>query len=292
MSFIAPLFLLGALAVAVPFWLHRLQTQSSDRKPFSSAMLLETTEQQVHVQKKLKYLVLLALRTALLIVIALAFAKPLWMNPESLPGPGPDGTHLVLVDTSASMSRDGAFEQAISLARQAIDAAPGGAMLQVFVASTAVREESELSADRGVHLAALQGLAPDPSRLEFGHVMTAIDRLAETMPSPVTLHIVSDFQDSGLPARFADMVSSRITTLQVHAPSTRPAVNWSVEAVRETADGVDVVVSGIGSDDMATGVELVAKWRGGRHPGDIGIRDHCAQFHRTGIRTRRQPGAG
>ena len=57
MSFIAPLFLLGVLAVAVPFWLHRLQTQSSDRKPFSSAMLLETTEQQVHVQKKLKYLV-------------------------------------------------------------------------------------------------------------------------------------------------------------------------------------------------------------------------------------------
>jgi len=256
MSFIAPLFLLGALAVAVPFWLHRLQTQSSDRKPFSSAMLLETTDQQVHVQKKLKYLALLALRTALLIVIALAFAKPLWMNPETLPGPGPDGTHLVLVDTSASMSRDGAFEQAISLARQAIDAAPGGAMLQVFSASAAVREESELSAERGVHLAALQGLSPDPSRLEFGHVMTAIDRLAETMPFPVTLHIVSDFQDSGLPARFADMVSSRITTLQVHAPSTRPAVNWSVEATRESADGIDVVVSGIGGDDMATGVEL------------------------------------
>jgi len=256
MSFIAPLFLLGALAVAVPFWLHRLQTQSSDRKPFSSAMLLETTEQQVHVQKKLKYLALLALRAALLIFIALAFAKPLWTDPETLPGPGPDGTHLVLVDTSASMSRDGAFEQAISLARQAIDAAPGGAMLQVFSASTAVREESELSADRGVHLAALQRLAPDPSRLEFGHVMTAIDRLAETMPSPVTLHIVSDFQDSGLPARFADMVSSRISTLQVHAPSTRAAVNWSVETVRETADGVDVVVSGIGTDDMATGVEL------------------------------------
>ena len=77
MSFLAPLFLLGALAIAVPFWLHRLQIQSSNRKPFSSAMLLETTEQQVHVQKKLKYLALLALRAALLALIALAFAKPL-----------------------------------------------------------------------------------------------------------------------------------------------------------------------------------------------------------------------
>ena len=254
MSFLAPLFLLGALAIAVPFWLHRLQAQSSDRKPFSSAMLLETTEQQVHVQKKLKYLALLALRAALLVFIALAFAKPLWLSPETLPGPGPDGTHLVLVDTSASMGRNGAFDQAISLARQAINAAPGGAMLQLLSADVAVREESGLSVDRGDHLAALQGLAAGSSRLEFGQLMTAIDRLAETVPAPVTLHIVSDFQDSGLPARFADMVTSRIATLQVHAPSTRPAVNWSVEAVRETADGVDVVVSGAGVDDLTTDV--------------------------------------
>ena len=44
MSLLAPLFLLGALTIAIPFWLHRLQTQSSDREPFSSAMLLETTD--------------------------------------------------------------------------------------------------------------------------------------------------------------------------------------------------------------------------------------------------------
>jgi hypothetical protein len=42
MGLLAPLFLLGVFAVALPIWLHRLQAQSSDRKPFSSAMLLET----------------------------------------------------------------------------------------------------------------------------------------------------------------------------------------------------------------------------------------------------------
>ncbi len=251
MSFVAPLFLLGALAIAVPFWLHRLQTQSSDRKPFSSAMLLETTEQQVHVQKKLKYLALLALRVALLVFIALAFAKPLWTNLETLPGPGPDGTHLVLVDTSASMRRDGVFEQSVSLARRAIDAAPGGAVLQVLTASTSVREETELSTDRGVSRAALQSLEPDASRLDYGQVMTATDRLAETLPPPVALHFISDFQDSGLPARFADVVSTRISTLQVHTPTTRPVFNWSIETVRQTADGIDVVVFGDGPDGMA-----------------------------------------
>ena len=70
MSFLAPLFLLGIAAIALPFWLHRLQAQSSERHSFSSAMLLETAEQQVHLRRKLKYLGLLALRVVLLTLIA------------------------------------------------------------------------------------------------------------------------------------------------------------------------------------------------------------------------------
>jgi hypothetical protein len=254
MSFLAPLFLLGALAIAVPFWLHRLQTQSSDRKPFSSAMLLETTDQQVHVQKKLKYFVLLALRVALLLFLVLAFAKPLLTNPESLPGPGPEGTHLVLLDTSASMRRDGVFEQAIGDARNAINAAPGGALLQVFSAGGEFNEVSGLSADRDVAIAALQGIRPGTARLDFGDAMATVDRLGDTLPPPVTLHIISDFQDSGLPARFADLVSSRIAGLKTH--SSRPARkdNWSIDTIRTTADGFDVAVSAVGSDTMATSV--------------------------------------
>jgi len=244
MSLIAPLFLLSALAIAVPFWLHRLQTQSSDRKPFSSAMLLETTEQQIHVRKKLKYLALLALRAAMLVFIAFAFAKPLWTDPETLPGAGPDGTHLVLVDTSASMGREGMFEQAIDLSRRAIESAPGGALLMVLSASSEVQEETTLSADRGAHLAALQTLAPSAARLDFGDAMTVVDTLAETLPAPVTLHIISDFQDSGLPARFSDLVSSRIASLETYSPLAASRGNWSIQAVRKTADGVEAVVTG------------------------------------------------
>ena len=59
--------------MALPFWLHRLQTESSDRKPFSSAMLLETSEQRIHVRKKLRYFTLLALRVLCLALLAFAF---------------------------------------------------------------------------------------------------------------------------------------------------------------------------------------------------------------------------
>lgn len=186
MSFLAPLFLLGIAAVALPFWLHRLQTQSSDRRPFSSAMLLQTTERQVHVRKKLKYLVLLGLRVALLLLVAAIFAKPLWTNPDVLPGPGPDGTHLVVVDTSASMNRKGVFEQAVAVARNAINAAPGGAMLQVMSADDSLHDASDLTTSRTTASDSLSSLSPGSMRLDFGRLMAAVDRHAESLPQPIS----------------------------------------------------------------------------------------------------------
>ena len=108
MGFFAPIFLLGAIAIALPIWLHRLQTQSSDRQPFSSAMLLETTEERVHLQKKLKYLVLLALRVALLLMIALAFAKPFLSRPPTLLLAG---DHDRLIENAGAAHRHGSIYQ-------------------------------------------------------------------------------------------------------------------------------------------------------------------------------------
>ena len=191
MSLLAPLFLVGLAAMALPFWLHRLQTESSDRKPFSSAMLLETSEQRIHVRKKLRYFTLLALRVLCLALLAFAFARPLWTNPDTLPGPTPEGTHVVMVDTSASMGRSGVFERALALARDAIDAAPRGALVQVLGASADLREITTLSADRADHRAALGTLEVDATRLDYGRAMGAVDRMAATMPAPACTQAVS-----------------------------------------------------------------------------------------------------
>ena len=184
----------------------------------------------------------------LLVLLALAFAKPLWTSPDTLAGGDPDGTHLVLVDTSASMNGAGTFAQALDDARQALESAPGGALMQVVSAADGVSEASGLTADRSAAMAALQGLRPGMARLDFGAAMAAIDRMAETLPPPVTLHIASDFQDSGLPARFADLVSSQIKSLQAHQAAMPGSANWSVDAIRVTADGIDAVVTATGDD--------------------------------------------
>ena len=246
MSLLAPLFLAALAAIALPFWLHRLQTESSDRKPFSSAMLLETSEQRVHVRKKLKYFTLLALRVLVLALLAFAFARPLWTSPDALPGPAPEGTHVVMVDTSASMGRSGVFDRALALARDAIDTAPRGALLQVFGASADLREISALSSDRADHRAALGTLTADATRLDLGRAMATIDRLAASMPAPVTLHVISDLQDSGLPVRFSDLVGQNINALRTHGAAGDEAGNWSIDSLRTAAGAVDVVVTATG----------------------------------------------
>ena len=181
MGLLAPLFLLGVLAVALPIWLHRLQTQSSERKPFSSAMLLEKAEQQIHVRKKLKYLLLLAARIALLILIALAFAKPfMTVSPDAIIATDA-GTRLVLVDTSVSMDRAGVFSQVQAEAGRAIDDAPDGALIQVLGADRTLQVVGELSGDKAASRAALGAMSASALRLDFGEAMSAVERLASVL---------------------------------------------------------------------------------------------------------------
>jgi len=256
-ALLAPLFLLGALAIGLPFWLHRLKTQSSVRQPFSSAMLLESSEQQVHLQKKLKYFVLLALRVALLALLVLAFAKPVFYRSPGVLAGEVSGTHLILVDTSVSMSRAGVFSQAIGAARRAIDAVPNDALLQILSADGSLHLASDLSGEKQVHRAALSALSVSALHLDFGDMMKSVDRLAESLPAPVTLHVISDFQASAMPVRFSDLVSSRIPELIPYVVGTGTPFNWSVEYVRETAAGLDVALSGYGDRERVADVELV-----------------------------------
>lgn len=256
MGLLAPLFLCGALAVALPIWLHRLKTQSSNRQPFSSAMLLETTEERVHLQKKLKYLVLLALRIALLVLLALAFAKPFLERAPAALSATVAGTHLVLVDTSASMSRAGVFDQAQAVARRVVDQAPAGALLQILSADDSLHIASDLSADVAGQRAAIARLRVGALRLDYGAAMAAVDRLAGSLPQPVTLHVLSDFQQTAMPRRFADLVPGSVTRLVAQVVGTGVPFNWSVEYVRETAEGLDLGLLGIGDRERVADIEL------------------------------------
>ena len=256
MSFVAPLFLLGLGLIAIPLWLHRLQTQSSERKPFSSAMLLETAEQRIHVKKKLKYLVLLAARIALLALLAFAFARPFIELPPSVIAATDAGTHIILVDTSASMGRAGVASQAQTEARRAIDDAPGDALLQVVTADAELNVLGTLTNDKGEARSLLGDLSASTVRMEYGEVMRGIERIAAAVPPPVTLHFISDYQSSAMPVRFSDVVPAGVTEFVPRVVGTGEPFNWSFDFVREVADGLEVGLNGAGDRERIGDIEF------------------------------------
>ena len=101
MGFLAPWFLAGAALVALPLYLHLLRKHTTTPNPFASRMFLEPRTQSSIRHRRLRYLALLALRIALLLLLALAFANP-YLN-HAAAGGGGDKLLLLLIDNSFSM---------------------------------------------------------------------------------------------------------------------------------------------------------------------------------------------
>src|SRR5690554_4558478 len=76
MGFLSPLLLLLGLAVAVPLVLHLFQRQHGPRVVFPALRYLRRAEMENARRIKLRQLLLLALRLAALVLIALAAARP------------------------------------------------------------------------------------------------------------------------------------------------------------------------------------------------------------------------
>lgn len=252
MNLLAPLFLLGLGLIALPIWLHRLQTQTPKRQRFSSAMLLEQAEQRVHVQKKLRYWVLLALRILLLMLLALAFAKPVWERPPQVVA-GPEAKlHSIVLDRSLSMSAGERMASARQKTLALLDAMSAGDRAQIVLADdaleVAVGPLAGTSDGKAALMQAVQAALAGAGQLNLGALVRGLEGLVADEPRPVVAHLIGDFQASGLPAQFADLVPRRVNgraiTLAFEPVAAAPTANWSVQEVRNTRAGIEVAVRG------------------------------------------------
>src|SRR5450631_2945377 len=76
MGFLAPWFLAGIAALAVPFYVHLLRQHKNTPRPFASLMFFERRTQSSIKHRRLKHYALLALRLAMILLLALLFANP------------------------------------------------------------------------------------------------------------------------------------------------------------------------------------------------------------------------
>lgn len=117
MNFLAPLFLAGALAVALPVVFHLIRRTTRERTVFSSLMFLQPTPPRLTRRSRLEHLLLLLLRCVAICLLAAGFARPFVKHvlPEN-PSAEPPRSIVILLDTSASMRRADLWSQARSRA--------------------------------------------------------------------------------------------------------------------------------------------------------------------------------
>ena len=112
MSVLAPFYLAGLAAIGLPILFHMIRRTPKGKVPFSTLMFLDASPPRVTSRSKIEHWLLLLIRAAALILLALAFSRPFLRQSEDLAVDSESKRRAILVDVSASMRRDGLWTQA------------------------------------------------------------------------------------------------------------------------------------------------------------------------------------
>ncbi|MBI1968240.1 MAG: BatA domain-containing protein [Gemmatimonadetes bacterium] len=248
MTFLHPLALLGLAAVAIPALLHLLQRRVPPEIEFPPLRYLSEAERQSARRLKLRHLVLLVLRTALIVAIVLAAARPLVPAralKDSLGVVG--GAHrptalAVILDNSPSAGAvaDGrpVMDRLRVAARTSLARATAADRVWLVLADGVARAGS-----REALLAVLDGVTPDSRRLDVTRAVERAARLVGAEPLAAReVHVLSDLQRTALGIGAADVPRGvRVLAL---GTSGRAPLNRGLGAARVTEGAVAVTVTG------------------------------------------------
>jgi hypothetical protein len=265
MGFLAPWFLAGFLALGVPVFVHLLRRHVTTPRPVSSLMFFERGTQSSTRHRRLRYLLLFALRAALVLLVVLAFADPFVKRAAA----GANSRLLLLVlDNSFSMRAGTRFADAKQQALATLAAKAHGQRAQIIALGGQLDVRTQAITDDSQLRAALGSIQPGDGHASFGELGRAIRAMAETERGPIELHLFSDMQRSAMPGNFADMVlpNNVKLVLEPAAKGTAPP-NWTVESVDAPTtlsdpkdpkrSRVQAVVAGFGTPAATKTVSLV-----------------------------------
>ncbi len=221
----------------MPVFVHLLRKHVTVPRPVSSLMFFERGIQSSTRHRKLKHLLLFALRFALVLLVVLAFANPFVRRASA---DANSRLMLIVLDRSFSMRAGTRFADAKQQALATLAAKPHGEKVQIVALGGEVELLTQPIADDAQLRAALESIEPGDGHANFGELGRAVRPLTETVHGPIDLHLFSDMQHSVMPANFGDMVFPPSVKLTLHnvAKGAAPP-NWTVESVSAPAELAD-----------------------------------------------------
>lgn len=201
MTFLVPLFLGGVALVVVPWLVHRIRRPEREMVRFSSLMFVPDVKREVIERRRVQHILLMLVRMLLLVLLVLAFARPFQEMLVGIEASEKEGKHhVILLDASLSMGAVGVWDEAKRQALRVLDEVVSGDRVGVIrfaqgawvdaplsedvVLARQAIEEATWTWEKGSHLVGLQAAA---------------DMLQGEQDVERVVHLVSDFQATGLP---------------------------------------------------------------------------------------------
>jgi hypothetical protein len=122
MQVLAPIYLLGFLAISAPILIHLIRRRKLTVVPWAAHRFLLSVTKKLQKRKRINDWILLLLRCLLFILLALLFARPFFANQQDAVH-DTTSTIVFLVDASASMDYSNGVQSRFDLARERVDSA-------------------------------------------------------------------------------------------------------------------------------------------------------------------------
>ncbi|HSV15276.1 MAG TPA: BatA domain-containing protein, partial [Tepidisphaeraceae bacterium] len=288
MNFLTPLYIAGALAVALPIVFHLIRRTPRNRQPFSSLMFLTESPPRLTRRSRLSDILLLILRGLALVLLALAFARPYFYRKADMNLSASQGKRIaIMVDTSASMRRGDLWQQAT----QQVD--------RVLAEVTPADEVSLFLFGRTVHPAFT---FDQWNQLDAAHRAAMLRaRLAEAKPSWLSTNlgdalatVANQLAESRASEKYADLSRRQIVLvsdvqqgahvealqghewpenvlLDVRAVATKQTTNASLQLVKDDPNAPDTAAGKrlrvrVSNQPNSTSDQFAISWANDRGP--------------------------
>ncbi len=202
MAFLSPLFWLAALAVAGPILLHLVQKERKERILFASLMLMPRIPVKQMRRRRLKHLLLLALRCLGVLLLVAAFARPVatgglfdHLNPLTA------RSVVILLDDSMSMSRPEVWRRAVEAAEKKIASLGEADEGKLVLFGEAGRVVSQWEHGPVTLQEVLRTIAPSHESTSYLQgLRLASDQFEGNRNAGREIYLITDLQRSGLGA--------------------------------------------------------------------------------------------
>lgn len=225
MVFLTPLILLGLLAAAIPIAIHLIRREKPPKLMFSTIRFLKKTSKKLILFQQLQQILLLILRSAVIALLVIAFARPLINQSVARLMDADPQSAVIMLDLSMSMHYADTFERAKERALDVLGDLSAGDEVALIGFSGSADVVRELNTD----LDAVRSLIAGLEEPGFGatrympNLRLADQLLADSRFDNRAVYLISDFQQEGLqsneePFNLAPGVA--FTTIDVGIEST------------------------------------------------------------------------